>query len=589
MALEWSVSNYLKVNSQTTVRSLYAQGWSCRRIAREMGINRRTVQRYVEPVPASVARAGVGSDGHAALKCTISTAGSDEAGVSKCTISTLGSEVESLAKCAISITGSEAGAERLGEGAPGGAVAGKALLAVGRQSHCAGFEGLISSKLEAGLSAQRMYQDLVGESGFAGSYQSVKRYVQKLKASEPRRVWRVESQPGEEMQVDFGLGAPLEVGVGKTRRSWVFRVVLSFSRKAYSEAVVRQDTETFLRCLENAVRSFGGTPLLVNLDNLKAAILQADWYDPEVNPKLAQFCRHYGMNVLPCRPYTPQHKGKIERGIGYVRNNALKGRRFASLAAQNLFLADWEKNVADTRIHGTTRQQIGACFEEERRHLQPLPAGLFPCFQEGRRSVHRDSYVEVAKAYYEAPPEYIGRVVWARWDGRTVRLLNERLEQIAMHVRLEPGQFSRCLGTAGLSGPVIKSCRYWIDRASLFGEGCATWASQIFEQRGPQALRAIMALCQLSTKHNAGAIDRVCARACSEGLWRYKDLRRLLEHGASAVQQSLPFTQEHPLIRDLQNYAQFLAEQVPECAATFHEATINPQPANEPNPETTRA
>jgi len=565
--LEWGVSNYLKVNLQTTVRSLYEQGWSCRRIARELGINRRTAQRY--------AVAPAGSSGLEEPKRTISTAGSEEVGGSKCTIAPLGCASTEEANCTISIAGAEPVTAVQTKAENEATAVGESLLAVGRQSKCGGYEAAIASKLEAGLSAQRIYQDLMAEGGFPGSYQSVKRYVQKLKASEPRRVWRVESQPGEEMQVDFGLGAPIEIGEGKTRRSWVFRVVLSYSRKAYSEAVLRQDTETFLRCLENAVRHFGGAPLLVNLDNLKAAVLQADWFDPEVNPKLAAFCRHYGMNVLPCRPYTPQHKGKIERGICYVRSNALKGRRFASLGAQNLFLAEWEKNVADTRIHGTTRQQIGACFEEERAHLQPLPAGLFPCYQEARRSVHRDSYVELAKAYYEAPPEYIGRAVWVRWDGRMVRLLNERLEQIAIHRRLEPGQFSRCLGTAGVSGPVVRSCHYWVDRASLFGEACGNWARQLFEQRGPQALRAIMALCQLSTKHNAGAIDRVCAQACAEGLWRYKDLRRLLEHGAGAVQQPLPFAEEHPLIRDLQSYAQFLAEHAPAAATAFSKSTPN--------------
>jgi transposase len=548
------VSNYLKVNLQTTVQSLYEQGWSCRRIARELGINRRTAQRYA----AAVATAPSAKAKGAILSGEIA-----EAKSAKCTTSTLGSEGEENSKCAISIAGSPvmAKGEEVEQSPAGG------LMAVGRHSKCGGFEAVIASKLEAGLSAQRIYQDLVTESGFGGSYQSVKRYVQKLKATEPRRVWRVESEPGEEMQVDFGVGAPIEIGERKTRRSWVFRVVLSYSRKAYSEAVLRQDTETFLRCLENAVRSFGGTPLLVNLDNLKAAILQADWFDPEVNPKLAQFCQHYGMNVLPCRPYTPQHKGKIERGIGYVKSNALKGRRFASLGAQNLFLAEWEKKVADTRIHGTTRQQIGACFEAERPHLQPLPAGLFPCYQEARRTVHRDSYVEVAKAYYEAPTEYIGRAVWARWDGRTVRILNERLEQVAMHVRLEPGKFSRCLGTAGAGGagaPLLQSCRYWIERASLFGEACERWSRLVFEQRGPQALRAIMALCHLSTKHHAGAIDRVCARACAEGLWRFKDLRRLLENPASAMQSPLPFAEEHPLIRDLQSYAQFIADHAPD-------------------------
>jgi hypothetical protein len=196
-------------------------------------------------------------------------------------------------------------------------------------------------------------------------------------------------------------------------------------------------------------------PLLLNLDNFKAAVLKADWFDPEINPKLADFCRHYGMHVVPCRPATPQHKGKIERGVAYLRANALKGRCFKSLAELNGFLAHWESSVADQRIHGTTRKQVAACFEEERPHLQPLPASLFPCYQEAQRNVHRDSYVEVERAFYEVPPELIGHQVWVRWDSRCVRILNERLEQVALHTRLEAGKFSRSLGACGLSGPVL--------------------------------------------------------------------------------------------------------------------------------------
>ena len=94
-------------------------------------------------------------------------------------------------------------------------------------------------------------------------------------------------------------------------------------------------------------------------------------------------------------------------------------------------------------IHGTTKQQVGKVFAEaERAVLGPLPSDRFPSFQEARRIVSRDGHVEVAKAYYSAPPEYLGRTVWARWDARLVRIFNSRMEQIAVHVRQEPGQFS---------------------------------------------------------------------------------------------------------------------------------------------------
>lgn len=319
--------------------------------------------------------------------------------------------------------GPEGNSKCTGEVTPGieeGKEAG-AASAMGRaRSECATHSAVIEGKVGRGLSAQRIYQDLVGEHGFEASYQSVKRYVAKLKAREPKRVWRIESEAGEEVQVDFGLGAMIAGSEGLRKRSWVLRMVLSYSRKAYSEAVMRQDTETFLRCLENGFRHFGGVPAVLNLDNLKAAVLKADWYDPEINPKLAEFCRHYGVSVVPCRPATPEHKGKVESGVKYVRTNALKGRDFESVGEENVHLAHWETNVADKRIHGTTCKQVGALFEEERAHLQPLPASLFPSYQEAQRTVGRDSFVEVARSFYEVPPEYIGNRVWVRWDGRVV-------------------------------------------------------------------------------------------------------------------------------------------------------------------------
>ncbi len=496
------MSNVLKVSLQATIQSLHARDWSRRRIARELGVNRETVGRYLR--------------------------------LAKPAISTTGFEASCDVKPAISTAGTVAG----------------------RKSQCEPLAEAIAAKVEVGLSAQRIYQDLVEENGFRDSYESVKRFVRKLRAAKPQRVWRVECQPGEELQLDFGLGAPLDDPQGKTRRSWVLRMVLSYSRKGYSEAVSRQDTETFLRCLENGLRSFGGAPLLLNLDNLKAAVLKADWFDPEINPKLADFCRHYGMHVVPCRPGTPQHKGKVERGIGYVRSNALKGRRFKSLSEENLFLSHWEKGVADKRIHGTTRKQVMACFAEERPHLQPLPSALFPSYQEARRNVHRDSYVEVARAFYEVPTELVGHQVWVRWDSRCVRVFNERMEQVQIHTRVEPGQFSRVLGVGGLHAPVLRSCRYWISRAGVLGEECGQWAQGAFETRGAESLRSIMGVCGLIKQHSATTINNACSKALKAGTYRFKDLRRLI--GQQGEQKFFGFADNHPLIRDLTVYSNFI-------------------------------
>jgi hypothetical protein len=375
--------------------------------------------------------------------------------------------------------------------------------------------------------------------------------------------------------MDFGLGAPLVDKQGRQRRTWVLRAVLSYSRKGYSEAVLRQDTETFLRGVENALRAFGGVPLLLNLDNLKAAVLQADWFDPEINPKLADFCRHYGLSVLPCRPRMPEHKGKVERGVGYVKSNALKGRSFPSLEAQNKYLAQWEENTADKRIHGTTCQQVAARFAEERPHLQPLPASLFACYQEARRKVGRDSFVEVQRAFYEVPPEYIGRQLWVRWESRCVRIFNDRHEQVQVHPRLEAGKFSRILGTMGLRAPVLRSCHWWVERAGLLGAHCATWAQSAIEARGPAALRSIMGLCNLSKKHTSAAIDAACGKALVAGARRFKDVQRLL--GTPSDQSTFAFAESHPLIRDLSDYAEFIRHhENPENTEQIHENTSIP-------------
>jgi hypothetical protein len=223
----------------------------------------------------------------------------------------------------------------------------------------------------------------------------------------------------------------------------VAQMRLCHSRLCLVQVFALERQEMMLEGIRRAFHFFGGVPRRLIVDNLKAAVSKADWYDPELNPKIEEFGRYYGTVFLPTRPYTPRHKGKIESGIKYVKNNALKGRRFDSLAEENKHLIWWEKTVADCRIHGTTREQVKKLFEEqEKQTLLPLPAMLFPCFQEGQRSVHRDSYVEVAKAYYQVPEEYIGRRVWVRWDTRLVRIFNLRFEQIAVLSRIPPGKFS---------------------------------------------------------------------------------------------------------------------------------------------------
>lgn len=428
----------------------------------------------------------------------------------------------------------------------------------GPTSECEPFRELILGKLEQGLDGQRIYQDLRDEEqGFTGSYSSVRRFLAGLRETRELPVRRMETPAGDEAQVDFGTGAWVVGSDGKRKRPWVLRVVLSHSRKAYSEAVWKQSTEAFIQCLENAFAHFGGVPKRLVIDNLKAAVAKADWYDPEIHPKLQSFAAHYGTVFMPTKPYTPQHKGKVESGVKYVKRNALKARTFKSLVEQNDFLLDWETRIADTRIHGTTKQQVAKLFEEsERPALLPLPADRFPFFHEARRSVYRDGHVEVDKAFYSVPPEYVGRRLWVRWDLRLVRVFNDRWEQIAVHAKAEPGRFRTSANHIPKEkvSAVERGTDALLRQISAIGPHSRDWSRAMVQARGVEGVRVLVGLKALAAKHKTEALERACETALTYGAYRLRTIRRLLTRQANA-QQEFDFIEEHPVIRPLSDYS----------------------------------
>jgi hypothetical protein len=255
----------------------------------------------------------------------------------------------------------------------------------------------------------------------------------------------------------------------------------------------------------------------------------------------------------------------VEAGVKYAQNNALKGRRFESLAAQNLFLSDWERTVADTRIHGTTRQQVGKVFvTHEARALLPLPASMFPAFAEAPRIVHRDGHVELQKAYYSVPPEYMGRSVWVRWESRLVRIYNQRMEPIAVHPRHEPGKFST--DPAHIHDHkrriIERGVDYLLNRAQSIGPQTGAWASAMLDQRGVEGIRVLQGLLSLADKHLVTELEAASGLALNHGCWRLRELRELLAQAAPPAQST--FLETHPLIRDLDTYAELL----PACFET---------------------
>lgn len=511
--------NRLKMSKIQSVLALREKGWTYSRIARELGVHRETVARYVqrrenpsitapEVSEAKPAEAPPGSDNSKPTEAPRRTA------------------------------------ER----------------PIGR-SDCEPWRAVIEAKLDLALEAKRIHQDLVQEHGFQGSYWSVMRFVRQLGVSSDLPFRRMECAAGEEAQIDFGTGAPVVESSGRRRRTHVFRLVLSYSRKGYSEAVFRQTTEEFLRCIENAFVFFGGSVKTLVIDNLRAAVTKADWYEPELHPKLRSFCEHYGVVVLPTRPYTPRHKGKIESGVKYIKRNALKAREFPSLEAQNEFLRQWEAKVADTRVHGTLKQQVGQRFETaERPALRPLPLERFPCFRERQHTVHRDGHVQVDGAYYSVPTEYYRRTVWVRWDSRLVRIFNQQLEEVRVHIKQSaPGGFSTHpadIAAEKISG-MERGTEWLLQRASAIGEHADRWAQEVIRTGGVQGIRTVIGLLGLVDRQPTAQVDKACEIAHSYGAYRLKSIRYLLKHHAPQ-QEQLAFMHEHPIIRSLDTYGELV-------------------------------
>ncbi len=198
---------------------------------------------------------------------------------------------------------------------------------------------LITELMEKDLSIVRIHEELRA-SGVDVGYGTVRACVENIKGKDKICV-RFHTKPGEEAQVDFGyVGLRLD-SCGIKRKAWVFNMRLSYSRLDYYEVVFDQRVETFIKCHINAFRHFGGVPAVIKIDNLKAAILEANFYQETYQKLYKEFADHYGCLILPCKVASPQQKGKVEAGIKFIKYNFFAGRTFASKEQMDTELKLW--------------------------------------------------------------------------------------------------------------------------------------------------------------------------------------------------------------------------------------------------------
>ncbi len=424
-------------------------------------------------------------------------------------------------------------------------------------SACEPHRHWIEAQLKLGRNAMAIYQDLVDHHQFANAYNSVKRFVGRLKNTEPDRYDVLEFNPGEETQVDYGQGAPTRRPGGKGyKRPYLFVMTLRYSRKSFRKCVWKTDQSVWAQLHEEAWRSFGGSCLYVVLDNLKEGVIKSDIYEPTLNPVYAALLRHYKVVADPCRVRDPDRKGTVESAVKHTQSTALKGKKFESIEEQNNFLADWEERWAAPRIHGSVKRQVLEMYEEERPHLQALPTDPFRPFKEGTRTVDGAGFVMVGESHYSALPSRLYSKVKVRIYDRDIEILGPDGAVLRRHEKAKrKGSFVAAEGDR-IFNPTRESQKL-LERIRKIGPKSAELAERLFAQQGRPAHRLLYGLSNLPKTFEAADIEQVAADELAYWPPSYKRAKRaLLQRKAESQRASPSLTQSGEGIPDIAEYSE---------------------------------
>jgi len=500
----------LKPHLRTTIETLLASGTSGHEIERRTGVDRKTIRRYKRALESNSPGVATGSgavDGQNPPPRPPGTAG-------------------------VSV------------------------------SACEPHRAWIERQIQVGRHAMSVYQELVEAHGFTQSYNSVKRFVAKLRARAPERFDVLEFLPGEEAQVDYGQGAlTLRPGPsGKYKRPLLFVMTLKYSGKSFRKTVWKTNQQVWARLHEEAFHAFGGCPQYVVLDNLKEGVLTPDLYEPALNPVYAALLAHYGVVADPCRVRDPNRKGTVESAIQHTQG-ALKGKRFELLDAQNAWLTQWEDRWAAPRIHGRKKRQVLELYREELPHLRPLPATRFRFFTQESRTVDDTGLLQVGASYYAALPAAPHSIVTVRIYEHEIEVLDRTGQVMRRHEKAQRRGSFRLEESDRLFNPSRETARL-LSKAQQIGPHTAAFAQELFARLGRPGQRAIYGLTNLTRTHPRADVEAVCARLLASACYSYGAVKRALERGAhtraqDAASRAPALAQSDDVIRPIADYQAF--------------------------------
>ncbi len=382
--------------------------------------------------------------------------------------------------------------------------------------------------ISEGLSCVLIHRKLLQQhDDMSLSYSCVKKYVRKLKG--PGKVYvPLISPPGEEAQVDFGYcGYLYDSKSRKKVKSWIFCMVLSFSRYKYFEIVQAQDVKTFLRCHINAFNFFKGVPKITKIDNLKSGVLKANFYEPEIQREYAEMLRYYGSSPLTCKVRYPEEKGKVESGIKYVKNNFFKFIKETDYYKAQDLLRNWQNEICNKRIHGTTRKiPLEQFLEKEQKSLLPLPSREYEVLDISERIVNSYGHIAYRYNFYSVPYCYTGKKVTIKSNDKVLKIYNESHEEIAVHsLSSATGEFI----TNEFHNPRLKHIDYE-GRSLTMGPNVYEFYINLRE-KNLHYHRIITGVFDLAKKYGDAIVDLACKRANEFNSISYLSVRKICENG----------------------------------------------------------
>lgn len=389
-------------------------------------------------------------------------------------------------------------------------------------------------ELKRPLRLRKIHTLLRRDHGLAASYDTLRRFAMKELGWRKKAptVRLADTAPGQVAQVDFGRMGMFTDATGKLRRLHALIVTLAFSRYQFVWPSFEQTTEAVCAGLDAAWRFFGCMPGVLLPDNMSAMVQKADELAPLLVPAFLDYVQARELLVDTARVRSPKDKARVENQVPYVRESWFDGESFTDLDDARAHAEAWCRDVAGARVHGTTREVPRDVFDQqERAVMKPAPTSPFDVPHWSDAKVHPDHHVQVLRSLYSVPTRYIGKLVRVRADSSIVRIYLGT-ELVKVHARVAPGKRSTDVNDYPIGKGVIatRDTASLVVAAKKCGVHVGIYAERLLAVPLPWTrMRLVYALLRLCKKYGEGRVEAICQSALAFDVVDVRRITRMLE------------------------------------------------------------